>query len=253
MLREFRADLHIHTCLSPCAELDLSPRAIVEEAGKKHLQIIAITDHNSAQNVAPVMHWGEQLGLKVIPGMEVQTREEVHLLTLFPDLAKASLWDEKAYQHLPQVANNPQIFGDQPVVDEEGNILKFEERLLLNSLDLSLEEVKKQVEELGGLVIPAHFDKDSYSLLSQLGLIPPELELEALEMSRRNEFAQPKSWENLSLPRLISSDAHRLMEIGSAFTVFLLGEPSLLELRLALQGRKGRKIVKKVDRGVFIF
>ncbi|MGB9699456.1 MAG: PHP domain-containing protein [Thermodesulfobacteriota bacterium] len=252
MLKEFPADLHIHTCLSPCAELDLSPRAIIQEAQKKNLKIIAITDHNTAQNVRPVMFWGEQAGIKVLPGMEVQTKEEVHLLTIFPDSLRAALWDAEAYQHLPAVKNDPQIFGDQPVVDEEGNILKFEERVLLNSLALSVEEVKKRVAELGGLVIPSHFDKESYSLISQLGFIPNELAWEALEMSRRNEFHLQARWEQLAIPRIISSDAHRLADIGSAYTIFLLAEPTLAEIRLALQGREGRRILHKVDKGAYL-
>lgn len=253
MLKEFRADLHIHTCLSPCAELDLSPRAIIEEAQKKNLQIIAITDHNTAQNVWPVMLWGERGGIKVLPGMEVQTREEVHLLAIFAERGQAALWDEEAYQYLPALKNDPQIFGDQPVVDEEGNILRFEERVLLNSLELSMGEVKEKVTELGGLLIPAHFDKESYSLISQLGLMPDEFAWEVLEMSRKNEFHRQARWEQLAIPRIISSDAHRLVDIGSAFTIFLLAEPTLAEIRLALQGREGRRILYKVDNGVYLY
>jgi PHP family Zn ribbon phosphoesterase len=252
MLREYSTDLHIHTCLSPCAELDLSPREIVHRAKKEHLDIIAITDHNTAQNVRVVMALGEQQGLKVIPGMEVQTREEIHLLTLFPDWASAAAWDEEVYRHLPPLANNPEIFGDQPVVDEEGNIVKSEERLLLNSLDLSLEEVKLRVAEHGGLIIPSHFNKGSFSLISQLGLIPEELELEALEISRGNMDRNPSGITAVpsSLPTILSSDAHRLEDIGSAYTLFLLAEASLEELRLAFRSQQGRRIARKVDSGV---
>jgi PHP family Zn ribbon phosphoesterase len=166
MLREYRADLHIHTCLSPCASLDLSPQRIVERAKAERLDIIAITDHNTAKNVQAVMELGEREGLKVIPGMEVQTREEIHLLSLFPGGSSITFWDEEVYQHLPDVKNDPEFFGDQPVVDFEGNILHFEERLLINSLDLSLEEVKHRVEVKGGLIVPSHFDKGSFSLIS---------------------------------------------------------------------------------------
>ncbi len=252
-MKEFQADLHIHTCLSPCAELEMSPQAIIEEAQHKNLQIIAITDHNTTQNVFPVMRWGERVGIRVLPGMEVQTREEVHLLTIFADLEQAALWDAEAYQYLPAVKNEPQIFGDQPVVDEEGNILRFEERLLLNSLRLSIEEVKKRVEELGGLVIPAHFDKESFSLISQLGLIPKELAWEALEMSWQDESPPSARWKELKIPQIISSDAHRLIDIGSAYTIFLLAEPTLREIRLALQNRFGRRLGRKVAKGVFLF
>lgn len=252
MLKEYFADLHIHTCLSPCADLDLSPREIVERAKKERLKIIAITDHNTAQNVRVVMGLGEQRGLKVIPGMEVQTREEIHLLTLFPDWPSTAAWEEEIYRHLPDMRNDPGIFGDQPVVDEEGNILKFEERMLLNSIDLSLEEVKHRVEQHGGLIIPSHFDKGSFSLISQLGLIPQDLKLEALEMSRKSPLRKPAGMAEASssLPRIISSDAHRLEDIGSAYTVFLLAEASLEELRMAFRGQAGRRIVKRVDGGV---
>jgi PHP family Zn ribbon phosphoesterase len=255
MLREYRADLHIHTCLSPCASLDLSPQRIVERAKAERLDIIAITDHNTAKNVQAVMELGEREGLKVIPGMEVQTREEIHLLALFPEGGSITFWDEEVYRHLPDVKNDPEVFGDQPVVDFEGNILHFEERLLINSLDLSLEDVKHRVEEKGGLIVPSHFDKGSFSLISQLGLIPPGLNLEALEISRRTEFHGPGMGvdPSLSIPRIVSSDAHLLEDIGSAYTVLLLAEPTLAELRVALRGEGGRRIVRRMDRGMAIF
>jgi len=255
MLKEYSADLHIHTCLSPCASLDLSPREIVERAKSESLDIIAITDHNTAKNVQVVMRLGEKQGLKVIPGMEVQTREEIHLLTLFPDWTATATWDEEVRGHLPQVRNDPQVFGDQPIVDEEGNILQFEERLLLNSIDLSLEEVKRRVEGRGGLIIPSHFDKGAFSLISQLGLIPPDLELEALEMSRGSHVRglEGMGASPLRIPKIVSSDAHRLEDIGNARTIFLLAEASLEELRLAFRGQAGRKIVKRIDNGVTLF
>ena len=254
MLREYRADLHIHTCLSPCASLDLSPRKIVERAREERLDIIAVTDHNSAKNIRVVTELGKALGLKVIAGMEVQTREEIHLLTLFPEWGSMVPWEEEVFRHLPDVKNDPEVFGDQPVVDGEGNILGFEDRLLINSLDLSLEEVKRRVEERGGLVIPSHFNKGSFSLISQLGMLPPDLQLEALEMTRRTELG---NWglpvhPSPSIPRIISSDSHFLEDIGSAYTVYLLAEPSLEELRLAFGGREGRRIVERVDRGVTV-
>jgi predicted metal-dependent phosphoesterase TrpH len=254
MLKEYRADLHIHTCLSPCASLDLSPLKIVERARTERMDMIAITDHNTAKNVEVVMQLGEEGGLKVIPGMEVQTREEIHLLALFPDGASIALWDEEVYRHLPDVKNDPEVFGDQPIVDHEGNILRFEERLLINSLDLSLEEVKSRVEGRGGFIIPSHFDKGSYSLISQLGLIPPGLELEALEMSRSTPGRQSGTIadSSQSLPRIVSSDAHTLEDIGSAYTVFLMAQPTLEELRLALRGQGGRRISRKMDRGVAV-
>ncbi len=252
MLKEYIADLHIHTCLSPCASLDLSPREIVKRARKECLDIIAITDHNTVKNVHVTMQLGEQTGLKVIPGLEVQSREEIHLLTLFADWPAAAAWAEVVYQHLPDVRNNPEYFGDQPVLDKAGNIREFEERLLLNSIDLSLNDIKERVEGYGGLMIPSHFDKDSFSLISQLGLIPEDIQLEALEMSRRSRNRQPASIQDVSLARIISSDAHGLEDIGSAKTILLLADASLAEVRLALRGEAGRRIVKRIDRGMIL-
>lgn len=251
MLKPYSADLHIHSCLSPCASLDLSPREIVERAKAAGLDIIAVTDHNTAKNVRVVMGLAERRGLTVIPGMEVQTREEIHLLALFPDWPSTAAWDEEVRRHLPDVRNDPEVFGDQPIVDDEGNILNFEERLLLNSIDLPLEEVKRRVEGHGGMAIPSHFDKGSFSLISQLGLIPEDMELEVLEASHKTHFP---GMGNVSphIPRIVSSDAHRLEDIGNARTIFLLAEATLAELRLAFRGREGRKIIRRVDSGVIL-
>lgn len=250
MLTPYGADLHIHSCLSPCASLDLSPREIVLKAKAEGLHIIAITDHNTSGNAKVIMDLGKDQGLEVIPGMEVQTREEIHLLALFPEWPAAALWQEEARAHLPDLRNDPDIFGDQPVVDGEGNIVRFEERLLLNSLDLSVEEVKRRVEAHGGMIIPSHFDKGSFSLISQLGVIPEEMELEALEICRRPHLGKAGGlivapW----IPRIISSDAHKLEEIGSARTVFLLDRPSLGEIRLALRAEGGRRVLQRLDGG----
>jgi PHP family Zn ribbon phosphoesterase len=251
MLKEYHADLHIHTCLSPCASLDLSPRRIVERAVEERLDLIAITDHNIARNVPAVMHHAEKFGLKIIPGMEVQSREEIHILTLFPDWPSLSAWEAVVMEHLPQIPNDPEFFGDQPVVDEEGNILEFEERLLINSIDYSLNEIRSQVLQRGGLFIPAHFDKESLSLISQLGFVPLDLEPEALEMGRKNQAAlavDPRD-PSAGIPRVVCSDAHQVEDIGRTRTVFLLAEPTLDELRMAFQGKEGRKVVKMVFPG----
>lgn len=250
-LREFRADLHIHSALSPCASLDLSPRKIVEAAKSAGLDIIAVTDHNSAWNVDPIIRLGRRVHLEVIPGMEVQSREEIHLLTLFPDGPSIASWNEEVRRNLPDIRNDPEIFGDQPILDEEGNILGFEDRLLLNSISLSMKEIHQRVTERGGITIAAHFDKASFSLMSQLGIIPMEMKLEALEISRAARGAgrsDPLEGAS-SFPWVASSDAHAVQEIGLGHTVFLLGAPTLDELRLAFRGQQGRKIIQMVIHG----
>jgi 3',5'-nucleoside bisphosphate phosphatase len=244
-LREFHADLHIHSCLSPCASLDLSPRNIVDRAKIQGLDVIAVTDHHTVGNIQVVMRLGEKAGLAVIPGMEVQSREEIHFVTLFPDWPSAAAWAEEVKRQLPEIPNDPQAFGDQPIVDEEGTILGFESRLLLSSLFLPAEEILRRVARQGGLAIPAHFDRASFSLISQLGFIPPDMRLEALEISRpRNRaFRRAGGDASQTLPLIAGSDAHRPEEIGCGRTVFRVSEPTLGELRLAFQNRRGRRIV----------
>jgi PHP family Zn ribbon phosphoesterase len=245
-LREFHADLHIHTCLSPCASLDLSPRNIIERAKFQGLNIIAITDHNTAKNVQVVMRLGQKEGIKVIPGLEVQSREEVHLLTLFPDWPSTAVWADEVSQSLPDMKNDPLVLGDQPIVDEDGNILSFEERLLLNSLNLSADEITHRVRGKGGLTIPSHFDRSSFSLISQLGFIPPEMPLEALEVGRLRDLSPEIFWRDgaRTIPLVASSDAHSQEEIGRVRTIFLLAEASMDELRLAFGNQHGRRIIK---------
>lgn len=250
-LREFHADLHIHTCLSPCASLDLSPRNIIARAKFRGLDVIAVTDHNTARNVQVVMRLGEKGGIKVIPGMEVQSREEIHLLTLLPDWPAAQSWAEEVSRSLPDLNNDPLVFGDQPIVDEDGNILDFEPRLLLNSLGLAAEEIIRRVAERGGVTIPSHFDRSSFSLISQLGFIPPDMPLEALETGR-SRFPYADVWREgpRTFPLISCSDAHRPEEIGTGRTVFLMAEPSLNELRMALGSREGRRLVKRIQNPV---
>ena len=131
-------DLHIHSTLSPCASLEMSPAAIVRRARELALDVIAVTDHNSVENGFTAARLGEKIGLKVLFGMEAQTREDVHVLCLFEDRRQAERFNERVYALLPDVDNNPDLFGDQVVVDEQDNIVRQEEKLLLNALDISV-------------------------------------------------------------------------------------------------------------------
>jgi PHP family Zn ribbon phosphoesterase len=129
-LRPYLADLHVHTVLSPCAEVEMIPPLIVKRASELALGIIAITDHNSAENVAAVIEAAESSDLTVLPGMEVHTREEVHLLCLFDSVQQALNWQEFVYAHLPPLRNNENLFGPQFVVDASGDLIRHNERLL---------------------------------------------------------------------------------------------------------------------------
>ncbi|HHV61258.1 MAG TPA: PHP domain-containing protein [Firmicutes bacterium] len=220
-----RADLHIHTALSPCAESEMTPAAIMEEARRKGVGLVGITDHNSAENAVACLRAGARSGVHVLPGMEVQTREEIHVLTFFGSIEPLMDWQQEVYAHLPAERNREEFFGEQLILDEEGGITGKCSRLLLTSTDLSLAEVVRRTQELGGLVIPAHIDRPSYSLIRNLGFVPPGLHVNALELSphiSRDEAYTRFPWTR-AFPLITSSDAHRLREIHGR-TVLCIGD-----------------------------
>jgi 3',5'-nucleoside bisphosphate phosphatase len=245
-MKEFRADLHVHTVLSPCAEVEMIPPLIVERALELNLDIIAITDHNASANVRAVQKAAEGTPLTVLPGMEVQSREDVHLLTLFETLDRLETWQGKVDRTLPDLPNRADFFGEQFVVDESGEFIRSEPRLLLTSTHLSIEEILQQVHALGGMVIPAHVERTTYGLLPTLGLIPEEWDLPALEISRQTtpERAAATFPVVQKYPLIQSGDVHRLDEFA-ATTVFTLNAPTLLEIHLALRQLEGRSLCLK--------
>jgi len=238
-MRRFKADLHIHTCLSPCAELDMTPKAIVEKSLELDLGIIAICDHNSAENVEATIRAGTQHDLRVLPGLEISSREEVHVLAIFETAREALCMQEIVYGHL-KGANRPDLFGDQVVANEFDEVDGFNDRLLIGAVDLGLQEIVGEVQRLGGLNIASHVDRPSFSIIGQLGFIPPDLGLDALE------FSQGRMGEEVSvtkeLPMVTSSDAHFLHDVGRVCTPFFLESPNVEEIRMALQGKGGRKV-----------
>ncbi len=219
------------------------PPLIVRRAREVGLDLIAITDHHASENVAAVQRAAAAVGLAVLPGMEVQSREEAHILCLFDTLEQVALWQQIVYDSLPAVRNRPEVLGAQFVVDETGDYVCENERLLLTSTALSAEEVVAQVKELGGLAIAAHVDRPSFSLLGNLGFVPKGLALAGLEISARGDVARLvarypgiEGW-----PLIRSSDAHCLADLD-ARTEAVLGAPTVAELALALRGAEGRSI-----------
>ena len=183
MLTWIRADLHIHTCLSPCADLMMSPRKITAEALQRQVGLIAVTDHNSTRNVEAVMQASAGTPLVVLPGMEVCTAEEVHVLAIFDNLASALALQSLVDDHL-EGRNNPDVFGLQVVANRDDEVEGFEERLLIGATTLPLENVVEAIHENGGLAVAAHIDRESFSVIGQLGFIPPGIDFDALEVSR---------------------------------------------------------------------
>ena len=243
-MREYHADLHIHTVLSACAEVDMIPPLIVEEALYKGLHVIAITDHNTIGNCAAVMEAAKGTGLIVLPAMELLTQEEVDLLCIFDALEQANAWQAEVDARLLPLENDPEHFGPQFIVDCEGDFVAEDTRMRKAPVSIGLEQAAQQIHDLGGLVIPAHIERTMYGLMPVLGLWPPELQADAAEVSHNIRPNQTREQypSLLGVPIISSSDAHFLDWIGHVRTVFSLeSSPSVTELRLALQGVGARQ------------
>lgn len=244
MMRKFRADLHLHTVLSPCADLAMSPDQILTIARQKQLDIIAITDHNSTKQCQVVREMAADYGIVVLNGCEVNSREEVHSLCLFEDDHSRAEFQAFIDQYLPNIPNRPDYFGYQVVVDRENMILEEIPWYLGNGLQVSLEEIADYTHRLNGIFIPAHIDRPINSLFSQLGFLPKELKIDALQISKQaSEMSIRKMFDIHSDITLIkASDAHYLEDIGTACSVFELVNPTFEEIRWALHCQLGRSV-----------
>ena len=213
------------------------PPLIVRQALELGLDWIAVTDHNSAGNVRAVQAAAEGTGLAVTPGLEVESREEVHVVCLFDTAEQAEAWGALIAVHLPSRNNDERFFGAQFLVDASGEHVRTEERLLLTSTDLTVEQIVRGVAELGGLAIPAHVDRPANSLLVNLGFVPPGLALCGLEISRwTSGTAFRQAHPELAAYGLVcSGDAHRLAEMLRR-TVVVTREATVAGLRRALLG-----------------
>jgi len=240
---EIRADLHIHTLLSACAEVEMIPPLIVEEALYKGLDLIAITDHNTIGNAGAVMEAAKGTSLTILPGMELQTREEVDLLCIFGTVQIAQAWQARVDGWLLPLENDSERFGPQYLVDGDGDFIAEEPRLLQAPTSVGLEEAAQQIHKLGGLAIPAHIDRDHQGLMPVLGLWPEDLAVDAAEVSpnlRPSEARRRFSSLPVDLSIVSFSDAHWLEWMGKAITIFELdGDLTINSLRDALWGQRG--------------
>jgi predicted metal-dependent phosphoesterase TrpH len=236
-MRKVRADLHLHTCLSPCADDLMQAAAIIEQAKQIGLDMIGICDHNSGENVRAMMKASERQGLVVIPGVEVTSREEVHILGLFNTEEDLMNLQDIIYENLPG-QNNEEAFGPQLVIDEYDNVVGKNSRLLIGATTLTLEQVIDSIHQFDGLAVASHVDRQRFSLIGQLGFIPKGLKLDAVEVSKPSSAGQEYGY-----PVVTSSDAHFLEDIGKNSTCFMIEEASLQEISKALRCELGRVVV----------
>lgn len=237
MMRKVRADLHVHTCLSPCGDTQMQATAIVKQAKKAGLDMIGICDHNSAENVGAVLKAGLREGLAVIGGMEITSAEEVHILGLFKTERDVMGLQDVVYEHLAG-QNDEEAFGPQTVVDEWDNVIGTNDRLLIGATTLTVEQIVEAIHRWAGLAIASHVDRERFSLIGQLGFIPEGLELDAVEVSRASSVKQEYGY-----PVVTSSDAHFLQDIGKNSTCFMIEDVSVDEISKALRNEMGRRII----------
>lgn len=209
-------DLHIHSCLSPCGDNQSTPANIIGMAYVKGLDVVALTDHNTAKNCLAAQKVADAYGVCFIAGMEITTEEEVHVVCLLPTVEKALELDEHINSLILPIPNQPEIFGEQLVVDGDDNVIATEPKLLINATSLSFQEVFPLVESYGGVAIPAHIDKPSNSLIANLGFVPPDSEFNTIEVKNRDNYPElEKNHSYFKGCRVITnSDAHYLQDIN---------------------------------------
>lgn len=240
-------DLHLHSCLSPCAGDDMTPNNIVNMALLLGYNTIAVTDHNSCRNAPSVVKAGAANGLVVVPGMELCTQEEAHVVCLFPTVEAAMEFHWYVAQRMPKIRNRPEIFGRQVVMDEQDAMVAEEETLLLNAAAISVNHVREAAREFGGTAFPAHVDRNAYSVIASLGFVPQEAGFTAAEVSAKGDVKAllRSNPELLGKILLRNSDAHYLEDMPEPSASVLLPENTPECLIAALDG----KIKTEWDRG----
>ena len=217
------SDLHMHSCLSPCGSDDMTPANICGMAHIKGLEMIAVTDHNTALNLPYVKRCADAYGLLLIPGMEITTKEEVHMLGYFPDVDTAVAFSEFLRPHMPKGRNRPSFFGNQLIMNEDDEVIREEDELLIGASDLPLGKLAELVRSYGGVPVPAHINRGSNGLLVNLGFVPEDAGFTAVEVSKKLPCPHTPQQGRVVLH---SSDAHYLGDILEAEEKITLADRS---------------------------
>jgi 3',5'-nucleoside bisphosphate phosphatase len=244
-MRQFLADLHVHSVLSPCASEEMTPLAIAENARRAGLDVIAICDHNSCRNTPAAVAAGATHSIIVIPGIELETREKIHVVGLFPDCDHARTLSEEVRLTLPEIDEEySQRIGIQTLMGPEGGTLGTETKALASSSTFDLRFAVQLIQKHGGLAIAAHVERPSFSVYSQLGDVPRDIPFNALEVSPVNHrpIGLREKFARYGWPLIASSDSHYLSELGRARSRFSIENPTFEEISLALHGVGGRSV-----------
>jgi hypothetical protein len=242
-MEKVKSDLHLHSVLSPCADLLITPGEIVKIAKEKNIKILALTDHNSAENAEVFEYYCEKNNILFIPAMEVETKEEIHILSYFPDLKTLKKWQDIVYENLPQKENDEDFFGPQIKCDFTDEYEEKITQMLAGAVNLGLEDTIKKIIELGGIAVPSHLDRKN-SIISQLGFIPPDLDFKTVEISKNISLENAlEKYPQLSNFQIIkNSDSHYLKDI-KAYHYLYLKDLNFVEFKKALKMVDGRKVI----------
>lgn len=228
-------DFHIHSALSPCGDNDMTPNNLINMSIIKSLDAVALTDHNACENVrAAAAVAGDKIIF--IPGMEVETSEEVHIVTLFPTADAAEEMQRILVDSSPYIPNRPEIFGNQYIMDENDEICGEIDRMLVTASGLDIYTVVAAAKDLGGIAYPAHIDRESYSVLSNLGFIPPDLDISAVEITEKSRTALEGEYSN-RYNIITSSDAHYLWDISERNHYIEVSDASVRGILNAISNR----------------
>ncbi len=225
-MEKYYYDLHIHSCLSPCGSEDMTPANIAAMAELKGLDFVALTDHNSTKNLEAFFHEAQKYDFIPIAGIEVTTIEEVHVLVFFRKLEDSMAFGELVYESLNKIKNNEKIFGEQEVYNTKDEVLYKEEYLLINSTNIGFEQIYEIAKNYNGVVVPAHIDKDSYSLISNLGFVPEDSKFKCVEIFRKDNTSEIEMTNKYleKVNKIYNSDAHYLKDINERVNYIKLEE-----------------------------
>ncbi len=227
-------DLHIHSALSPCAQEEMTPNNIVNMAVLKGLQVIAVCDHNATHNLPAVMAAARDLDLIVVPGIELNTAEEVHLLAYFETLDAACAFGDMVYAALPEFPNRPDFFGEQQILNEQDEQIGTLEKLLIQALPFDISECVRRIAAFGGVAVPAHVNKDANSILANLGFFPRDIQFKTIEVAEH----LPVLGNISGFAEIHNSDAHQLADISEPVHALMPEEYSVAGVLRLLGGGK---------------
>ena len=222
-MNRYYYDLHVHSCLSPCADDDNTPNNLSGMAVISGLNVIALTDHNTSKNCPAFFSCAKKQGIIPIAGMELTTSEDIHVICLFERLDDALLFDEYVSAHRIHIRNKPEIFGNQLILDENDEIIGKVQDLLINASDISIVDVKRIVDDFSGICYPAHIDRDANGIISILGTLPNDLGFNYFEIHDKEKIKEYS--EKYGIPRerfIVSSDAHTLGDVSDSENFFLI-------------------------------